>query len=883
MTATDKEKLDGIEAGSQVNNSYDKTESDGRYLRVDADAPDQTRVAGEVSFAELTTHGKGVNVTGDFETKNALVFRAVSSETQIKPFEIMTNDNIGSIVQSPRCFKFVAERARQEPETPSYGYKFNLGNYRPNSTSTADKIDQIQVFQDFTTGSDPLAAGGVYTFYKAMCPGTTSSNPVDYEIRGYSADDLEVQLGDFSSAIAYGFYSHIADVSTNASSYNFYAAADAPNYFEGNTYIGGTTARNTFELWKSTLTEEQLEQLTAGTLVAPANVSTPGDGEFARQWWYDQQSAEDQALIDAGELDYPEHLAAATFTDTFVLGDNTNINLNSDGSANFKGLTTHEVGVKVTGGSAGSVYTGIYKSTPNTVAVSVRGDDSFQVFNNGSQKLCTFHGRQDAAIGFNVNTATSDFEDSETGKKISIGASFSNKVDADAEEPDGIRSSLDLSGANSVDTYRLFSASLNRSGSANLGTGFYAGSGLSDQYSAETNVGFYSKINRSTIGKQNFGLYFEGTAPSYFESNVGIGTADPQTALHIDGGVIIESIKGAASLGTDADGRIIAGSGGGSGGGTIQNLSYTPAADKGTVVISDGGTDAVIPIATSTEAGLFTGTEKQKLAALSTNTENDSRYLRVDASSPNQTRVSGTTVFSNGISISNFDRIKLNDDGRIDSIKYDSTKDVDYGGNAHSNIWQYRAGGSFKGTGNNNAGSNCPSSFLSEPTNKQTSIEHYAHFQAKTLTNDPGCELTNQYGLFINPALIDRATNNYGIFSRLNKGTNVNYFIYSSGSANSFFQGDIDCNGTITGNFGLRMEADDPAAYNTVTTTDEDGNEVQTEEYTGTSEDLLDIVKDIRSRLAGIEANEIVDDATDNALLTLIGNLAARVSALEAG
>jgi hypothetical protein len=98
---------------------------------------------------------------------------------------------------------------------------------------------------------------------------------------------------------------------------------DAPNYFAGNTYIGGTTARNTFDLWKSTLTEEQLEQLEAGTLVAPANVSLPGDGEFARQWYYDQQDAETQAELDAGTLDYPTHLAAATFTDTFDLGDNT--------------------------------------------------------------------------------------------------------------------------------------------------------------------------------------------------------------------------------------------------------------------------------------------------------------------------------------------------------------------------------------------------------------------------------------------------------------------------------------------------------------------------------------------------------------------------------
>ena len=107
------------------------------------------------------------------------------------------------------------------------------------------------------------------------------------------------------------------------------------NFFAGSTYIGGTTARNTFDLWKSTLTEEQLEQLKAGTLAAPANVATPGDGEFARQWYYNQQDAETQALLDSGELEYPTHLAAATFTDTFALGDNTNIKLINSGVANF--------------------------------------------------------------------------------------------------------------------------------------------------------------------------------------------------------------------------------------------------------------------------------------------------------------------------------------------------------------------------------------------------------------------------------------------------------------------------------------------------------------------------------------------------------------------
>ena len=152
---------------------------------------------------------------------------------------------------------------------------------------------------------------------------------------GFNADQSIIN----NATRAFGFFSNLASAPAGSGTeqYNFYAAAVGPNFFAGNTYIGGNTTRNTFDLWKSTLTEEQLEQLEAGTLVAPANVALPGDGSFARQWYYDRKDAETQALLDSGELEYPEHLAAATFTDTFALGDNTNIKLYGGGSALFKG------------------------------------------------------------------------------------------------------------------------------------------------------------------------------------------------------------------------------------------------------------------------------------------------------------------------------------------------------------------------------------------------------------------------------------------------------------------------------------------------------------------------------------------------------------------
>ena len=87
------------------------------------------------------------------------------------------------------------------------------------------------------------------------------------------------------------------------------------------------------------------------------------------------------------------------------------------------------------------------------------------------------------------------------------------------------------------------------------------------------------------------------------------------------------------------------------------------------------------------------------------------------------------------------------------------------------------------------------------------------------------------------------------------------------------------------GEVEVQMDSDDPASFQTtyVTETDPEGDEYQLaqQQYVGTTEDLLSIIKDLRARLAAIESNEVVDDATDSALLTLVSDLATRVTQLE--
>ena len=105
---------------------------------------------------------------------------------------------------------------------------------------------------------------------------------------------------------------------------------------QGDTFIGGSISTTTRELWEVHTNRRTKGAACCWNANRPANVAIPADGEFARQWYYDQQDAETQALLDSGELEYPEHFAAATFTDTFALGDNTNINLNRT-AVSFKG------------------------------------------------------------------------------------------------------------------------------------------------------------------------------------------------------------------------------------------------------------------------------------------------------------------------------------------------------------------------------------------------------------------------------------------------------------------------------------------------------------------------------------------------------------------
>ena len=334
---------------------------------------------------------------------------------------------------------------------------------------------------------------------------------------------------------SYGFWSNF-NIDTGPANYNFYAAGTAPSFLAGSTYIGGTTARNTFDLWKSTLTEDQLETLEAGTLVAPANVSLPGDGSFARQWYYDQQDEETQAELDAGTLEYPTHLAAATFTDTFALGDNTAINLFSNGSGEFSnnvtvgdGISSTEYGVNLDKRGIIQINRGSdqiligRKDGAVTSELTAQGNldldgtvtSNFGAFGTGidSRSVVVIGGVPNA----NVGGATGNASMLKINPKFTI--KDSGGITAGVQ---GISVSPPADFAVDTENYRVMTALGGRGATNSPENSFGV---FADASCANTgtvaNYGFYSAL--STGSASNFNFYAAGAAPSFLAGSTYIG------------------------------------------------------------------------------------------------------------------------------------------------------------------------------------------------------------------------------------------------------------------------------------------------------------------------------------------------------------------------
>ena len=129
------------------------------------------------------------------------------------------------------------------------------------------------------------------------------------------------------------------------------------------------------------------------------------------------------------------------------------------------------------------------------------------------------------------------------------------------------------------------------------------------------------------------------------------------------------------------------------------------------------------------------------------------------------------------------------------------------------------------------------------------------------------------------------------LYIGLDRDSNTVFKVEENGSAS--FAGNIDA-----GNVFFNLEPDNPANYTTTTEeyteiesyTGPLGNTLEREvtktrdvlTYTGPTLDVKDRLQNLLARVDAMEANEIVDDATDSSLLQLVASLTARLDEKDA-
>ena len=501
--------LSGSVPGYPDTGDGDGATLDERYVKIVGDDDNQQIIQGEAGLktAGLLESAGGVTVSNGNLSATILS----PNSTQILRFEVDSPTSKNSDGES------VGANFRNRLEDIENDADY-VGLYNTLVGGSTDTTGTVTLFRvRGSNGSAPTAAASVVGY---DCDNLYNNNAAG-EVVGFNAAST-VNAGSSAAGTKIGFKSNLSNSGTGEK-YNFYAAGAAPNFLQGFTYIGGTIARNTLELWKSTLTEEQLEQFEAGTLVAPANVANPGDGEYARSWYYDQQDAQTQAALDAGTREYPEHLAAATFTDTFADGDGAKIVLQSTGLGHFKN------GVKVSGGSDAGINTGICSENPDIMRVATYGRTIIRVNswtdpdNNRELDQISF-GRGELAdrnYAFSFKASPlNKYTDPNNGRVLSALMGLNCVIEDEDDEVTGLSVEFEANGTpTALDHLKYFTCkapSVDISGVADSEIKCYQAPNFVDR--AKTTYGFYSDNSAGTYDNYNF--YAAGNAPNYFAGPV---------------------------------------------------------------------------------------------------------------------------------------------------------------------------------------------------------------------------------------------------------------------------------------------------------------------------------------------------------------------------
>lgn len=604
-------------------------------------------------------------------------------------------------------------------------------------------------------------------------------------------------------------------------------------------------------------------KLEVGDLLnSPVTVSesAPADPSEGDLWWADTDTDDGGGRLYTytGEEWVDVSIPGGALTEGE--GDTRYLSRLSDdtaqGSITFQGMTRHQAGVKVSGGTAADVVQGLYTDNKGIKVAAENGAGE------GEQVLSVHHGGLSATPRNVKNNC------------FSLTGTFTENI-TDAALGNLFRSVGFIEDGKSVDYLTHFRAFVtgpeSGTGIVKEHTGFYADRSLGNPASGKVgtvaNYGFLSDL-QETDGVTSYNFYAQGTAPNYFggltQHNGGVRVTGDKIEL----GPSLDNSSGTASFTSLSDSVFTKK--------TLYDADYgdflanyrfladvfrcertisptSPGQSIGTtrVVESDlnltsGGLDH--NTATKRISGIYSKVNFTNLfdnTALNNDEEmaafwaqNLSQYNQWNTTANRESRSAGF-VYWNPI-----ENPETNSGYVSKHAVGFACRDI---GRNHHNLTGFASDVNTATNANNYnfyASGNAPNLFLGETTiNGNTS----GYVKVKSLgTACPSLELVRTNAANSSQNAIEVWSNN--------KADSVNDLQWrvSWGGDASF----RSISGALA-DVQIQMDADDPTAYTTtfVVDADEEGNEVTVENsnYVGTTESLLDIIRDLRARVAALE------------------------------
>ena len=575
-----------------------------------------------------------------------------------------------------------------------------------------------------------------------------------------------------------------------------------------------------------------------GVLVVEPTSSGGGTGAYLAR----NASASEAERTAAGEIIFSNNISVA-------------------GTSAFTGLTTHAGGVKVTGGSPAGVVDGISKQG-TTVQINADSSPIIQLNQNVSYKL---------SLSPDVDSVNSTY-----GYGCVFSPRITNSTFTTAAY--AMRCQPGLTGL-TTPIFSYYNAALTYSPPPSAVDNVYAFHAEGAvAFGADKSIGFRSDF--ALDGDRNYNFYAAGTAPNYFAGDTFIGgtTAAPNISLFNDGSSEFNDLAHfktsvqinnnlCVNVGTAAaKARVHIRHGSQS---VLRGVNTTQFGSSNVDLIG-GRNSSSVGAGFGADVGALNFYNHRGYSGTSDRDDNAKKIAGVHAySQSNDVKASAAGILSFAVSPDGIDPatgevytpkdfLSINQNGTVlvsdwyDTSKfafYFNTKDDTNVVRLQTNSKETIALQSSIGLGKI-AGDKRNVVEFKVPNNSNGQATQSILIGSKRISDGNTANQSHNFiqggtGKLVFNHGTTGTTRFYGIDN--STGTEVENLAYTISK-----DGSMKIENMTT--FNLQMESDDPAAFQTTYSTDEEGNQVENQTYIGTTEDLLSIIRDLRSRVDALEA-----------------------------